>query len=377
MNPRSSGADFPVYLLFSLTGIGLVLPGTLLPRLAANWGGSDGRSGLFFFLFFLGASLGAFAARGRLRNTMALATFSIIVPMALLDRLRGVPALLTLLLYGFGLGLAMTSISLLQSRRRASDRRTALTRLNLVWAIGACAGPVLLLRASSTWGTGTTLRWYGGAVALNGIVVIPSLWKDLVPPSGVWSAWRRVRDLPPFYAVCLPLVTGIEAAVGGWITTHATRNYHAAGTVISAATALWAGVLLSRLVFSRKQSVRAEQVWAMPSLALLVVLGLALLLIGRLPLLEVGGAFCVGFGIGPLYPYLLSRLLDRGEAGNAGFLAAGAGSAVMPLLLGEVSQVSHSLTLGLLVPAGGAVVLAAAILLNAQNRVGVAAKDIV
>ena len=40
-------------------------------------------------------------------------------------------------LYGLGLSLTMTSISLLLSQRFPEHRRLELTRLNLVWAVGA------------------------------------------------------------------------------------------------------------------------------------------------------------------------------------------------------------------------------------------------
>ncbi len=50
-----------------------------------------------------------------------------------------------IVVYGLGLGIAMTSTSLLVSRRFPEERRVEMMRLNLLWAAGACAGPWLAL----------------------------------------------------------------------------------------------------------------------------------------------------------------------------------------------------------------------------------------
>ena len=51
--------------------------------------------------------------------------------------------------YGFGLGLSMTSISLIR-QRQSGGSGTELVRLNLLWAVGACACPSLTIRALTT-----------------------------------------------------------------------------------------------------------------------------------------------------------------------------------------------------------------------------------
>lgn len=359
---RTTADGAAVYLLFALTGVGLVLPGTLLPLLVRQWSWNDAASGNLFFVFFLGTSLGAFCARGTLGRMLGLATALFALPVMLLDRLRGGAVFGAIALYGFGLGLAMTAVSLLQSRRHANDRLRELTRLNLLWALGACLGPPVLLRTSALTGLSTTLRWTGAIMLLSGTLVSWRVWREPVPPSGSWQAWRHVRQLPPVYAVALPLSTGIEAGVGGWLTTYTMREHHAGETVVGAVTALWAGLLLSRLLFSGRRLSLSQRAWLSSAFAWLLVVGIAVLLLVNDAAGAVGGALCVGFGVGPLYPYLLSRLLDRGEAGNAGFLAAGAGSALLPLCIGLVAQRGHSLALGLLVPLLGSVMLAAAMM---------------
>ena len=67
-------------------------------------------------------------------------------------------------------------------------------------------------------------------------------------------------------------------------------------------------------------------------------------------------------GVGPLFPLLLALQLESGEAGNLGFLTAGFGSALLPLLTGAVSNWAHSLR------AGMSVLLLAAVLLSLLGR---------
>lgn len=357
-----------LYTLFGLTGVGLVLPGTLLPLLARHAGWQDGRSGLLFFLFFIGSTLGAFCARGMLGRMLVLASFAIAIPLAMLNAVRGPIVLGAFLLCGFGLGLTMTSVTLLRSRQLPGERARELTRLNLLWAVGAASAPALLLQSAARFGLAQTLLGFAGAVLACGIAAGAPLWDEDVPAEGAWSAWARVKELPPLFAVCLPLATGIEAGVGAWLVTYTLRENAKHSALVTAGSALWAGLLLSRLLFSGRRMRLTHGRFAGAAFAGLLVCGLVLLVSGAAESTIVTGAFCVGFGIGPIYPKLLALLLNRGEAGNAGFLLAGAGSAVLPLLIGQVSQRTHSLRMGLLVPLFGSWVLLAALLHAARTE---------
>lgn len=365
-HPTRSSRAGTLYLLFTLTGVGLVLPGALLPLLVAQWAWGDGRSGVLFFLFFLGSFFGAFCARGTLGPMLSLGTLAWVVPLALFSWLHGPMVFLAFLMCGFGLGITMTGLSLVQSRRSGVHRLRELTRLNLLWACGACAGPFLLLRSCAAFGLSETLQGCAAAILLTGATVAWQLRREPVPASGAWHAWRHLRDLSASYAITLPLATGIEAGMGGWLTTLAARQHGGGATMVSAVSALWMGLLTSRLLFSSRHAPVRNR-WVMPAFALFTVLGLAAELGGQFPVSSVVGAFLVGFGIGPLYPYLLSRNLDHGEAGNAGFLVAGAGSSLLPLLIGVLSQMFHSLRMGLLAPLVGSIVLCA-MLLREQGR---------
>lgn len=370
VNARTYRQSLALYLLFGLTGVGLVLPGTLLPTLARHWGWQDGRAGLLFFMFFVGTSAGAFCARGMLGRMLILAAFAIAIPTALLTSLRGLAVLGAVLLFGFGLGLVMTAVTLVRSRQVPGHRAAEFTRLNLVWAVGAACAPMVLLRSTAWLGLPTTLRSF--AVIVFGCTLAAGLplWNERAPASETWSTWHRVSRVPPLFAVCLPLATGIEAGVGGWLVTFALRENGVHRAVVTAGSALWVGLLLSRSLFSLQRFGLGHRRYAGAGFAGLLVFGLLMLLHGNTAAAVIAGAFCAGAGIGPLYPQLLAMLLNRNEPGQAGFLLAGAGSALLPLLIGQVSQQTHSLRAGLAVAVFGSVVLFVFLL-----RAGHAAKD--
>ncbi|WP_419807040.1 MFS transporter [Terriglobus sp.] len=366
MSISAARRPLALYVLFGLTGVGLVLPGTLLPFLARRWGWQDGRSGLLFFLFFVGTTVGAFCARGMLGRMLLLAGFAVAAPLAWLPILHGPTIFAAVVLNGFGLGLTMTAVTLLRSRQVRGERVTELARLNLLWALGAACAPFLLLRSAASVGLTATLRSYAAVILLCAMAAALPLWSEDVPTEGTWAAWRRVRALPALFAISLPLATGIEAGVGAWLVTYASRDGAAHHAVITAGSALWAGLLLSRLLFSGRRFRLPQSRFTGAAFAGLLVCGLLLLFSGNAAPAIVAGAFCAGFGIGPVYPQLLALLLSSSEAGNAGFLLAGAGSALLPLLIGQVSQHTHSLRLGLLVPLLASVVLLLSLLYAAQ-----------
>jgi hypothetical protein len=61
----------PVYVGFAATGIGLTLPGAVLPLLLRRWAMSDARGGLLLFCFYAVGSVGAHCARGRMNSSVA------------------------------------------------------------------------------------------------------------------------------------------------------------------------------------------------------------------------------------------------------------------------------------------------------------------
>lgn len=336
-----------LYLIFALTGVGVVLPGTLLPMLSARWHMGDGRAGILFLFFSFGSSAGAVIARGRLSRALGAGCLLTGIGAAMMSQAWTSAPLPMIAIYGCGLGLAMTTVSLLQSRRRPGARIAEMARLNLIWAVGACAGPSILLRCNAAYGTEAVLR----AVAilsciLSGVVLalVPRVQAQAQAVGGWLSGLRFV---PIWLLVLIPLATGIESGVGGWLSSYTARAGDLLGVTIGATTAFWAGLMLSRLYHAKQRKAAASQRIILQLHPWLIVTGLVLLIGSSRGMVSVCAAFLIGAGVGPLYPLALALLLNFGEASNAGFLMGGIGASLLPMLTGLVSAWTHTLRAGL------------------------------
>ena len=338
-------ATVTAYAIFALTGVAVELPGTLLPLLAARWHLNDAASGIVLLALFLGSSLGSLLARKHLaRSLVGGCCLSGVALLLLL--VFGHAAAPAAGLYGLGVGTAMTSISLLQSRRKPERRTREMAALNLTWGVGALAGPLLLLRGSARFGLQHLL------VAFAGVLFVAALFATITIPQVSASDGRSqprshgLRAVPLSFFLLLPLATGIESGTASWLSTYSSRAGHVLNVTIGTLTAFWAGFLLSRLV-TAVRSVTASSRTRLLRLSVVLLAGMLLLLLHWTAWTDSDGAFLVGAGIGPLFPLFLAQQLEFGEAGNTGFLAAGMGSAVLPLLTGAVSQWTHSLRDGM------------------------------
>ncbi len=346
---RASLSVFPLYAAFAATGLGVALPGALLPALLPRWHMSDAQGGRLFLLAFLGSSLGALLVRGSLRTMMLLGGLAIAGGAAALGFSGGTGADAWMFLYGAGLGATMTAISLIR-QQQAVRTGVEMVRLNLLWALGAFVCPSLTVRALSA-GIIRPL-WLGVSASF----LLLALWAAVQPEVRLLPAraeparggvWRVFAAVPAALIVMIVLITGIEASAGGWLATYARRGGHSVADTIAAPTVFWAGLLLSRLFWSART--RVSQAWVVRcSLGLMGAASILLVAGGSTPIMLIA-AFCLGFGIGPTYPLLLAWALHF-ERGGTIFFLAGVGSACLPWLTGVVSSRFGSLRMGLLVP---------------------------
>src|ERR1700729_2122961 len=104
-------ATWIVYATTLATGVGVVLPGAMLPLLLTRWHLSDAQAGLLFFLFFIGSTSGAVLSRGSLPKSIARGCLAVVIGAILLAMASRAAAFFAIAIYGLGLGIAMTSIS--------------------------------------------------------------------------------------------------------------------------------------------------------------------------------------------------------------------------------------------------------------------------
>ena len=299
-------------------------------------------------------------ARGVLKRALAIGCALAAVGAMLLVASSPVPLLLESALYGCGLGLSMTCISLIRSRQRPAQRVADLARLNLIWAIGAGCAPPLLLKSATYWGSPAVLHTVATvflAAAVLVLMVVPVMPRVTDPkPEGRRTVLLHSLGVAPVILLCMiPFATGVESGMSSWLTSYIMRGGYVLSVTLSATTAFGAGLILSRVIESSRTHSGSSTSLALRLHPLLTVVGIGLLMLSQHPLLTVTAALITGFGIGPLYPLLLALLLNHNEAGNLGFVAGGIGASLIPMLTGAVAGWTHSLRTGLSVLLAGAV----------------------
>lgn len=340
-------AIVPFYLGFAATGVGVALPGALLPVMLQRWHLQDEQGGRLFLLAWIGSSLGALLVRGSMRTALLCGSVAVTLGAVGLGFCTG-GADAWIALYGLGLGLSMTSINLIRQRETGGSG-IELVRLNLLWAAGACACPSLTIHALMTGDIRSMFCVLAGCFAVLAVWTIfqtgLTIEEDVGKTAHPWTIFRAV---PLGLIVMTLLITGIEASAGGWLATYGRRGGYGIAGAVAVPSCFWAGLLSSRLFWSvchrwltHDWTVRGSLVVMGGAAALLVASGSGLLMLTA--------AFCLGFGIGPTYPLLLAWAL-RFHRGGAIFFLAGVGSACLPWLTGIVSTQRHSLRVGLAVP---------------------------
>jgi fucose permease len=363
----------PLYLGFVATGVALTIPGAILPLLLLRWSMNDARGGLLLFSFYGVGSFGSYCARGRMNRSVARGAVLTLLGALCLGWAGRWTAYGAIALYGLGLSLTMTSISLMLSQRFPEQRRLELTRLNLVWAIGAALGPWTALR--STRGASVT---HASALlhaqhVLLGVAVFFAF-------AAAWAMWMEqspetaaVRTSAPAavskrgednrFGVPWPLLvlifgaTGVDAAAGGWLTSYAQRAGDSLGITIGAATFLWVGALVSRTVHSTRWASRLSERSVLGSSMVVMTAALALLVAWPAGIVTMLAAAVLGLAAGPVYPLVVAAALRHRENSTV-FAIAGVGASMLPLATGTLSTWTHSLRAGLSVPLLAAAVMA-------------------
>ncbi len=333
--------------------------GVLLPSLAQSWGLRDDAAGFLFFLQFSGSALGAvFTGTGRVFSLMRGYGLLAVSSCALMFTGHH-SAFAVFFCFGLGLGMTMTATSLLFSDRWSNDRAAKLEALNFAWSVGAAAAPMLILPFLAA----SRLRLL--FLVLFGSFVALLAW--------VWLCEARDRPLAQgdapqpsrgtFPAYLLPLLilavcsVGVEASLSGWLTTYSHRAApHGMARAALATSVFWIGMVLSRLAFSTRILAKVGRYAALHSALWGLAAAVALLIGARSSTVILLASGISGLCLGPIYPLLLSYLLERTARGWI-FAVVGTGSALLPWLTGLLSAHFGSLRYGLIAPCGAAAVM--------------------
>ncbi len=378
----------PLFAAFMAAGVGFTIPGAAMPLLLPRWSMTDARGGLLLFCFYGLGIFGAYSARGRMHFSLTRGSLLTALGALCLIGAGRWEAYAAMALYGFGLALTMTSISLLVSQQFPQQRRVELMRLNLVWALGAAMGPWIALQ-STVWRpihppAHSNLSAAAHAVALSAsslrhlqhvllgvalFFLLAALWaagikanqEPASSPTATAPSPTRPAGISPSPAcqgglgvpwTLLALIfcaTGVEAAASGWLTSYAQRAGDSLGVTIGAATFLWLGSLLSRILHSTAWVSRLSERAVLGSSVLTMAASLALLVAWPAGFVTLPAAGILGLATGPVYPLLLAVALRHRESSLV-FTIAALGSSLLPLATGSVSSWTHSLRAGLCMP---------------------------
>lgn len=349
-------------LAFALTGAGTVMLGVLLPALSRHWHLHDSAAGFLFFLQFLGSSLGALLTGKRRVRALLLGYALLIVSAAALAFALPPLAFAAFFFWGLGLGMAMTATSLYVSDRSGDRRAANLERLNFAWSAGAMAAPILFLHSLKS---GNPRPLYFSFQTLFVLVAIWIILREREAPVPVPAEQPAAPEMQSGLAGLVSLVilatcaVGVESSLSGWLTTYSHRANPLAMTGGALTVSIfWLGILLSRLIFSTRLLAVLGRSRVL-SVTLYGVAASVLLLVAahRGETIDAVAALG-GISIGPVYPLVLSFLLERSPRGWI-FAVAGLGSALFPWITGILSQQFGSLRLGLMAPlaAAGAMIL--------------------
>ena len=344
-------------LAFLLTGVATASLGAALPAMLVGWQLSDRSGGWLLFSSFAGSTLGALLVRNARRWLAAVGLAASGAAMLVLSHYSGGFLTPAFCLYGTGLGITMTALSLLRAREvPAAESNLAMNRLNLLWAIGACCAPSLALRSLHTVSVSGLFRLQAAVFLAVAAILAMSEQSFARSSSRTSHPVRAERLVPLRFCLFAAAAVGIESAIGGWLTTYTQRIAQGTALAVSANSAFWLGLLASRAAHSWPG---ARWLHSRLSLALHVAaVGAATALLIGVPsrALLPAAALLAGLGLGPLYALALSMTLPYFRS-NAIFIACGVASSLLPWLTGAISTACSSLRAGLLAPALAVLVL--------------------
>ncbi len=358
-SPRSALSTAVLSTGFALTGTGTVLLGVLLPLFAEKWGLRDDGAGLLLFFQFSGSSLGAILSGLHRIRSMAIGYGLMAAGSLDLVFVHSRAPFAAFFFFGLGLGMAMTSTSLLFSDRWGDERAAKLEWLNFVWSLGASTCPMVALPFVHREDTHQVflLILVLSILLLGWVAAAERQDKAMVAHAASGTARRPlglVFILLTIWAMC---AVGVESSLSGWLTTysHRTGMSSLAGAAV-ATSFFWLGEMLSRLAFSTPLLKKIGRQTVLISGVSGVTASTIILIAAPHPWMIVPAAGMAGIFTGPLYPILLSFLLERSARGWF-FAVAGLGSAIFPWFTGLISAHLDSLRFGLLVPCAGGLVM--------------------
>jgi fucose permease len=262
------------------------------------------------------------------------------------------------MLFGTGLGLAMTANSVLTGDRYPQRRAAMLTLLNFSWSAGAAVSPFAVQFAIHRAGVVGLFWSMAAAGALSALLALclrdrrAAAAQEDSQQAATANA-RSSKRVVAFFAIFGLLYCGTEAALGGWVLTYVHRlDFQLSAAPPLAASCFWLSLLVGRgIAPAVLLRVREEALLGVALISAFVGVA-ALLTLHSLPAVMLSAAVA-GFSMAPIFPVCVSIFMSiaRNPAQTRWMFAiAGLGSATLPWATGQLAARTGSLHTGLLVP---------------------------
>jgi MFS transporter, FHS family, glucose/mannose:H+ symporter len=357
---------------FLLIGVVTTLLGPILPMLAIKWSLDDAELGLFFTAQFTGAIIGsAWSSRvivrtGLLRLMVCgyAAAAGAVACLTIASWLIGLVAAFSA---GVALGLTAPAINLLVAQINPERPAAAVNILNFAWAIGAVAGPPMIAFFGRD---GHLTRPLVGLAVLLSCVAFLTARRGVVDfafasdhqPMDTRFARSALRAWATPYAlltgVLIFIYVGTETATSGWIATYALRLGESSnGFETLMPSVFWGGLLIGRALAPVILN-RVTDTTLVLSGLLLAGSGLLLIILGADLLSVACGVGLTGLGLASVFPTTFAIFAHHfGEQASQMtgffFVVGGLGGALVPWLVGVVSEGFNDLRAGIFVPSVG------------------------
>ncbi|MGA2353500.1 MAG: MFS transporter [Terriglobales bacterium] len=386
--PRASANEKLILagqIAFFPTGILTTLLGPMLPILIARWMLDDTQAGNLFLVQFLASLVGVqlsgvLLARWGYRPAFLSGLLMMAGGVSTLYLGTLWLGLVSVGMYGFGLGLIIPTDNLLiaeisadsggtaraDSTARASRAGAAVSLLNFFWGAGAVFCSVMVAWTAAH----KLLPFFLGATAVFLVGLAVAIRNLPFPPAekgadkSATTSWRERVKSPAvwLFAAVFFLYPGAETSVGGWIGSYVSRLGPRGQAMASTMPAFfWSALTLGRALgtaflrrVSERQVLRAGYATA--------AAGIVMMLWSPSLAGVIVGALITGLSYATLYPITVARLSQRfGVAarsiGAVMFSLASIGPALLPWMVGVVSHSTGSLRAGLLLPLSATVIL--------------------
>ncbi len=347
--------------------------GPLLPFLLSSWQLSDAQAGALFSLQSGGSLLGILAStyltpRSGFARSLGLGAALMATGVAGLSWGSSTIGMASILVYGSGLGITIPGTNVLSAALNPRHEASALNIVNSVWCMGALVGPTFiamslqrkslylfllvlagLLLATSLW------YWREGTTGAGGIGRVPKGPSDETANGRGLDAW--------LIGLLLFLYVGVETSTWGWIATYARRLGITQEDWAWLQSTFWLAILVGRLLSPLALRWISGPKLVLSSLVLVLAGTAVLILVPQVRALMVGAGLA-GIGMACVYPTTVAGYSDRYGSGNSRasgvvFMLAILGGAVIPWLVGFLSDLSGSLRTAMLVPVAASLAMIA------------------